>query len=198
MPHQHTLVIQPCSTAYLPEAHPQLIPRILTVPSKNIFTFRLCFLGVFVTGCIFGYLLPSYILKQKKISPSPNHNFRKIFDPSLTLILESNISTEFLPTFLGDQNPTSAKFPRPQQFPELPIALTFMPPVPPPPLPHICVWGPWGCLLSSPFFLFLFLLSTWVPAPSSRGLNFEGSGTLSNLLSSNPPQNNVDKSIPDT
>ena len=25
---------------------------------------------------------------------------------------------------------------------------------------------------------FLFILSTWVPAPSSRGLNFEGSGTL--------------------
>ena len=25
---------------------------------------------------------------------------------------------------------------------------------------------------------FLFLFSTWLPAPSSRGLNFEGSGTL--------------------
>ena len=149
-------------------------------------------------GCIFGYLLPSYILQQTKISPSPNHNLRAIFELTSTLFSESKISTEFLPIFLGGQNPTSAKFPRPQQFPALPIVLAFMPPVPPPPQPRICACGPWGCLLSSPFFLFLFLFSTWVPAPSSRGLNFEVIGTLSNLLSSNLPQNNVDKSVPDT
>ena len=42
------------------------------------------------------------------------------------------------------------------------------------------------------FFFFFSPFSTWVPAPSSRGLTFEGSGTLSNLLSPNLPQNNVE------
>ena len=83
-PPRHTLLIQPFSTAYLPGAHPQLLPHILPVPSIFFFylspSFPLCFCdGVYLwlSTCVLHSTTDKNLFKS--ISQL-SRNFRTFFD----------------------------------------------------------------------------------------------------------------------